>query len=34
MTRQERRIYSFLGFFSNFNSFSSVFKMAIDMDRQ
>ena len=32
MIWQERRIYSFLGFFSNFNSFSSVFKTAIKIN--
>ena len=33
MIRQERKIYWFSRFFSNFNLFSSVFKMAIERNR-
>lgn len=34
MNRQERRIFRFSRFFSSFNSFSSVFEMAIESDRK
>ena len=33
MIRQERKIYWFSRFFSNFNLFSNAFKMAIERNR-